>query len=163
MVLTKNLYRVFQNSHTRRDWFFSGKSPYMGKIPCMWAIYWGSFLWEKIEFFWKNHYIGKFPCVCAPNCGVWNLWNYSKIICVCEFCTVKFDKKSLQDSLSNTIGKSTPHHKTQPTHWESCEMPNFPMQGPHIEYLQIYHNLYRCSKKWNVAMCGYRIVVCRDF
>ena len=174
MVLTKILHRVFQNSHTTRDWFF-GKSSYMGKTPCVWAIYWGSFLWGKIEFVLEKSLYWKISlCVRSELCCVESLKFFKDHLCVCELCTVKFYKKSLQDSLSNTLGKSTPHHKTQltckgaleihiPHTGESCEMPNFPMQGPHIEYLQIYHNLYRCSKKWNVAMCGYRIVVCRDF
>ena len=111
---------------------------------------------------------------------------YRKIsLCVCELCTVKFDKKTLQDrgkhikdfskivNLSNTIGKSTPQYRahvqgTFETHiphtGENCEMPNFPMQCPHRGFLSknilqlVYHNLYRFSKKWNVAVCGYRIV-----
>ena len=118
MVLTKNLYRVFQNSHTRRDWFFSGKSPYMGKIPCMWAIYWGSFLWEKNVFFEESLYWKISLCVLSSLWCVESLKIF-KDPCVCELCTVKFDKKSLRFwkivNLSNTVGKSTPHNNIEPT------------------------------------------------
>ena len=86
----KILHRVFQNSHTRRDWFF-GKSSYMGKTPCVWAMYWGSFLWEKIEFvlekslYWKISlcvrselwcveslkFFKDHLCVWALHCEIW--------------------------------------------------------------------------------------------
>ena len=49
-------------------------------------------------------------------------------------------------------------------------MPNFPMRSPHIEkYFPRWHfsrkkySLFTvASKKESVAVCGYRIVVCRD-
>ena len=117
-MLTKNLYRFFQNSHTRRDWFFRKIPIYGGKLLVC-GPYTEEVSYEKRMFFFCNHYTGKYPCVCSPHWGVWNLWKFSKIPCVCELCTVKFDKTIPPIfkivNLSNTVGKSTPHNNTEPT------------------------------------------------
>ena len=119
MVLTKNLYKFFQNSHTIRDWFFR-KIPIYGEKLLVCGPYIEEVSYEKRMFFFEESLYWKISlCVLSSLWCVESLKIFKDPLCVCELCTVKFDKKSLRFwkivNLSNTVGKSTPYNNIEPT------------------------------------------------
>ena len=117
-MLTKNLYRFFQNSHTRRDWFFRKIPIYGGKLLVC-GPYTEEISYEKRMFFFAITILENIP-VCAlltEVCGIFENFQRSPV-CV-NSALWNLTKKSLRFSkivnLSNTVLKSTPHNNTEPT------------------------------------------------